>query len=117
MKHEQSEEKSLVLDQNQQISLITGLLEADLAIAAMLFGVLGFIYAVYVNFASPKLPNTPVRDMQVPVLPSPMIDPLIMVARWILLDLGLSVLLTSGCLFWFLCPKNSLLIGVSIGLL
>ena len=43
------------LTPEQQISLITALLGADLTVAAILFGVLGFVYAVFATLARPKL--------------------------------------------------------------
>jgi hypothetical protein len=107
----------VTLDQSQQISLVTAILGADLSIAAILFGVLGFVYAVFASLACPQLPDTPVKEMQIPILPHPLLDPLTKVARWTLLGLGLSVVIAIGCFSWFLCPGNGMLIAISLGLI
>jgi hypothetical protein len=59
----------MVFTADQQIAIIAALLGGNLAIAAILFGVLGFLYAVYANMAVPHLPNEPIEKMQIPVLP------------------------------------------------
>lgn len=107
----------MTLDPSQQIALITAILSADLTVAAILFGVLGFIYAVYASFATPHLPEAPIKELRMPVFPHPILDPLARVARWILFGLGLATVIAIGCSIWFLIPRNGLLIGIAGGLL
>lgn len=97
---------------DQQVTLVTALLGGDLAIAAILFGVLGFLYTVYATFAPPKLrPNEKIPP------PHPILIPLARVARCIVLGLGISAIIAIGCLSWFLCPEWALLVAVVAGLL
>jgi len=104
------------LNPEQQISLITALLGADLTLAAILFGVLGFVYAVFGTLAQPKLPDEPVKDMRVPILPHPLLIPLTRVAQWILAGLFLSTGVAAGCFVWFLYPSETLLICIAAAL-
>ena len=107
----------MTLSQDQQVSLVTTILGANLTVAAIFFGVLGFIYAVFVNFAPPKLPNEPVKEMRVPLLTHPILVPLTQIARLILIGLGLSVFVAGGCFVWFSYQAEKLLIAIIVGLL
>lgn len=107
----------MILDQNQQISLVTAILGGNLSVAAILFGVLGFIYAIYASFASPRTPQAPVNQMDIPILPSPVLAPLARIARLVFWGFVLSVVVAGGCFVWFLYPFEWLLLAVSVGLL
>lgn len=107
----------MILDQNQQISLVTAILGGNLSVAAILFGVLGFIYAIYASFASPQMPQVPVNQMDMPILPSPVLAPLALIARFVFWGFVLAVIIAGGCFIWFLYPVEWLLVVVSIGLL
>ena len=105
------------LDQSQQISLVTAILGGNLSVAAILFGVLGFIYAIYAGFASPHMSEKSVNEMSAPIVPSPVLAPLALIARFIFWGFVLSLLIAFGCFIWFICPEDWLLITVSVGLL
>lgn len=105
------------IDLNQQISLVTAILGGNLSVAAILFGVLGFIYAIYASFASPHMPPDSVDQMSVPILPSPVLAPLALIARFVFWGFVLSVIIAGGCFVWFLYPVEWLLVAVSVGLL
>jgi hypothetical protein len=49
--------------EDQQVAVISAFLGGNLAIAAILFAVLGFLYAVYANLAVPRLPGGPIQQI------------------------------------------------------
>ena len=101
----------------EQVAMISAFLGANLAIAAILFSALGFLYAVYANLAVPHLPNEADEDMKTPVLPSPVLAVIALISRFILGTLGLSLLIAICCLIWLYCPIKDLFTVIVWGLL
>jgi hypothetical protein len=88
------------LSLGEQLTLITAMLAANLSVAAILFGVLGFLYSVFAMFQRPGPPTT--QDETAPIgLGEPRILPhLRRVAGWLVLGLGLAVVIAIGNTVW-----------------
>lgn len=103
---------------DQQATLVTAILGADLAVAAILFGVLGFLYSVFATFARRELPGTePVNETKLDLRPHPILWYLRRVALWLVVGLGISLLIATGCFAWFLFPTGWLCVSLAAGLL
>jgi hypothetical protein len=101
-----------------KIALAAAILEANVAIAAILFGVLGFVYTVFATFARRERPQTgDIDETTLDLRSHPIIAPLRRVARWLAVSLSLSLIISITCFWWFLLPIDYLLIISSVGLL
>jgi hypothetical protein len=103
---------------DQKFTLVNTILGANLAVAAILFGVLGFLYSVFAAFARRELPTDNLADeTQVDLRPHPLLWYLKRVAVVIVIGLGISVLIAGGCFAWLLCPRDWILSALSGGVL
>ena len=101
-----------------KITLAAAILGANLAVAAILFGVLGFVYSVFATFARRDRPQMDVLDETVIDLRAhPIIAPLRKTGRWISITLLFSLIISFVCFLWFFRPSDIILIVSSIGLL
>ena len=91
---------------------------AEVGIAAILFGVLGFVYSVFATFSRRELPNmATIEETEIDLRPHPILRYLKRVAQWITIGLGLALLVSTGCFAWFLWPKDWILTVLACGLL
>jgi hypothetical protein len=98
------------LTPDQRFNLIAAMLSGSLAVAAILFGVLGFVYSIFAMVASQEKPPQIVGERPelttVVSPPAPIQKYLRQVAGWIVVGLGASFLIVGGCVVWFLVPAD-----------
>lgn len=108
------------LTPDQKYTLINTILSADLSLAAILFGVLGFLYSVFSAFTRRETVASKVAEQDETLVdwrPHPLLWYLSQIARYNVIVLGIATLIAFGCFAWFLCQNDLLLILLSIGVL
>ena len=101
-----------------KITLAAAILGANLAVAAILFGVLGFVYSIFATFARRELPQTAdIDEANLDLRAHPILAPLRRTARWLVITLIFSLMITLLCFLWFFTPNDTILIVSSIGLI
>jgi len=83
---------------------VTAILGAQIAIASILFGVLGFLYSVFATFARRTIPPG-ADETKIDLRTHPVLPHLRSIAEWILGGLVLSLLGTIISLVWLASPK------------
>jgi hypothetical protein len=87
--------------------VIIAIMGANLSAAAILFGVLGFLYSVFAMFARRELPATALVDeTKIDLRPPPVLAYLRQVAKWLVLGLGIAVVVAVGDAVWFVFPDQ-----------
>jgi len=106
----------VTLTDAQKIDLVNTLIQSDLAIAAILFGVLGFLYTVYAAFAQNTLsPEQLADETKVDLRTSPLLPYLRQIGWFNIAALGMSLVVTFGCFVWLAYPSDTLLLLLSVG--
>jgi hypothetical protein len=108
------------LSLGEQLTLITAILAANLSVAAILFGVLGFLYSVFAVFARQELPTTTHTEQSegnettTDLVPHRILPHLRRVANWLVLALGLAVVIAVGDAVWLFSRDQVWLCGTLV---
>jgi hypothetical protein len=104
----------------EELTLITAILAANLSVAAILFGVLGFLYSVFAVFARQEISTTThvnqteVDETTVDLRPHRILPHLRRVANWLVIALGLAVIIAIGDTVWLFFRDQVWLCGTLI---